>query len=62
VISAPRESFSRETAPNTLSSRPQGPSLRPAASSDVQIRDSISFPKRSDADWDVPAYQRRGAG
>jgi hypothetical protein len=38
--------------------------MRPAASTagDLQIRESISFPKRSDADWDVPAYQRRNAG
>lgn len=25
----------------------------------VQVRDEIRFPKRSDADWDVPTFQRR---
>jgi cell division protein FtsZ len=58
-----RESFTRETAPQTVASRPQNPSLRPGASAgELQIRESISFPKRTDADWDVPAYQRRNTG
>src|SRR5690606_28651999 len=25
----------------------------------LQVRDDIRFPKRSDADWDVPTFQRR---
>lgn len=59
-----RESFTREAvAPQTLSSRPANPAIRTATTtSELQIRESISFPKRTDADWDVPAYQRRNAG
>jgi cell division protein FtsZ len=57
-----RESFLRDMVPPSVTSRPQGPGLRQAPSvGELQIRESISFPKRSDDDWDVPAYQRRGA-
>lgn len=34
--------------------RRTAPSIPP-----VQVRDEIRFPKRSDADWDVPTFQRR---
>jgi hypothetical protein len=43
-----------------MASRP-APVSTPAQVS-LPIRDDISFPKRSDADWDVPAYQRRSIG
>jgi hypothetical protein len=48
------------------------PALRPAAArvqhtvvrpAGPQLRDQIVFPASpSDADWDVPAYQRRNGG
>ncbi|HEX2731713.1 MAG TPA: cell division protein FtsZ [Polyangiaceae bacterium] len=56
----------RESAmPQTVAAaRPPVPS-RPAQASmqvSLPIRDDITFPKRTDADWDVPAFQRRTLG
>ncbi|MEN9578831.1 MAG: cell division protein FtsZ [Pseudomonadota bacterium] len=47
-----------EPAPATVYSARAGNT----SSNGVVVRESISFPKSSDADWDVPAYQRRGLG
>jgi cell division protein FtsZ len=57
----------RESAmPATVGSARPAPGVsRPAPASlqvSLPIRDDISFPKRSDADWDVPAFQRRTLG
>jgi cell division protein FtsZ len=54
--SAPAPVYSqRRPAASALHSAPP-----PSQGSLPQVRDSIKFPGPSDADWDVPAFQRRG--
>jgi len=52
-------SHSPESAPASVHSSRSGQHAL-GSSNGVTIRETISFPKSSDADWDVPAFQRRG--
>jgi hypothetical protein len=55
-VPAPAYSQRRPAATTMTSAPPSQPSL-------PQVRESIKFPAApSDADWDVPAFQRRGVG
>jgi cell division protein FtsZ len=54
-VPAPAYSQRRPAATAMSSAPPSQPSL-------PQVRESIKFPAPSDADWDVPAFQRRGVG
>jgi cell division protein FtsZ len=53
-------------APAYSTRRPQAPSVTVASGRDPQlslpVRDRITFPSNIDADWDIPAFQRRQSG
>jgi len=58
----PRHSSLPVPAPAYSQRRPTATSMHSSQPSLPQVRESIKFPASSDADWDVPAFQRRGAG